>query len=94
MNGQHLRGVLTRKNLGNTIIIVVAVLLNLGCWYVPWKIPGLRRLYEYEPENVSRLMLSIKPWVVSWLKNPTDYYYTDWQLLVYALGLGFLINLL
>ncbi|MBO0361039.1 hypothetical protein J0X19_23975, partial [Hymenobacter sp. BT186] len=25
---------------------------------------------------------------------PTDYYYTDWQLLVYALGLGFLINLL
>jgi hypothetical protein len=51
-------------------------------------------LRTYEPTQVSPLVHHVMPWILSRLKQPYDIYYTEWQLFVYALLLGCLVNVL
>jgi hypothetical protein len=85
---------MTVKQVRHGLLLVLAVLLNLCCWYLPWKIHTLEwTVRSYEPAHASELTRHVMAWIISWLKNPDDIYYTEWQLVVYALIIGIGVNL-
>jgi len=86
---------MTVKQVRHGLLLMLVVLLNLCCWYLPWKIHTLGwTIRSYEPAHASGLTRHVMAWIISWLKNPNDIYYTEWQLVVYALIIGMIVNLL